>query len=113
MKSMIRNKVGNKTFTLYVPASHTNAQAFADAVLDGESIVFSQGSVTGTGVGVVSYRDVSLMIQNNTTGQKAYLGFAIKSNKNEDDVISALLNKTFNGVKAEKIVITGMRTVTL
>ena len=111
-KSMIRNTLGSKTLTMYVPAGNVAAQAFADAVLDGQTKVFEAISTTGSGSSVADARDVNVMIQNETTGEKAYLSFLIKKTKNEGDVISALQGKTFNGVLANKVVIIGMRTVT-
>ncbi|MFA6195658.1 MAG: hypothetical protein WC656_03325 [Sulfurimonas sp.] len=113
MKSMIRNTLGTKGVTMYLPCGATEAEAFANAVLDGTFVVYEEASTIGTGLGIVDYVDVSVMIQNETTGEKGYLSFAIKSTKHEDDVIAALLTKTFNGVKADKVVIIGMSTRTL
>ncbi len=110
MKSMIKNKLGEKTVTLYVPAGHIEAQAFADTCLDGESTVYVEASVLGSDL-VDTARDVNVMIKNDTTGEKGYLSFLIESTKHEGDVMSALLNKTFNGIKAESVIIVSMRTV--
>lgn len=111
MKSMIRNKLGEKTLTMYVPAGSTEAQAFADAVLDGETKVYEALSVSGSDL-VDTARDVNVMIQQESTGAKTYLRFIVKSTKHEGDVITALQGKTFNGVKADKVVIVGMRSST-
>ncbi|NCS70410.1 MAG: hypothetical protein COT46_00195 [Sulfurimonas sp. CG08_land_8_20_14_0_20_36_33] len=110
-KSMIRNKLGTKTLTMYVPANNVAAQAFADAVLDGETSVYEGLPAVGSDV-VTTARDVNVMIQETATGAKAYLSFIIKATKHEGDVTTALLGKTFNGVIADKVVIIGMRTVT-
>lgn len=106
-KSMIKNKVGSKILSVYVPCGSTEAQAFADAVLDGTTDVYQQESVSGSDV-VDTARDVRVMIQSETSGAKAYLNFLIKSTKHEGDVITALLAKTFNGVKADKVVVISM-----
>ena len=110
-QSMIRNLLGSKTLTSYVPAGATEAQAFADAVLDGETKVYEELSITGSDA-VNTARDVNVMIQQTDTEAKTYLRFVIKSSKHEGDVISALATKTFNGVKADKVVVISMRSVT-
>lgn len=109
-KSLIVNTVGAKTFWVNVPAGNVEAQAFADAVLDGTTKVF-EGSTTVGSDAVDSGRDVNVMVQNETTGAKTYMRFIIDSSKHEGDVIASLEGKTFNGVLAEKVVIIGMRTV--
>lgn len=106
-KSMIRQKLGSKTLTCYVPAGNVEAQAFADAVLDGETKVYEQLSETGTDTASTG-RYVNVMIQDDVTSSKSYMKFIIASTKHEGDVISALEGKTFNGVKADKVVIIGM-----
>ena len=55
-------------------------------------------------------RYVNVMIQDNTSLAKRYMTFIIKLSKNEGDVISALAGKTFDGIKADKVVIVSMRT---
>ncbi len=111
MKSMIRNKLGEKTLTMYVPSGSTEAQAFADAVLDGETSVFEQTSQSGTDVATQG-RSVNVMIQNEASGAKDYLRFIIKMSKHEGDVITALLGKTINGITIDKVVVIGMNTRT-
>lgn len=107
--SMIKQKLGSKVLTMYVPAGAVEAQAFADAVLDGETRVLEQISSTGTDVANTA-RYVNVMIQDATSQSKAYLKFIIASTKHEGDVISALAGKTFNGVKADKVVVIGMQS---
>ena len=109
MKSMVRNTLGSKTFTTYLPCGTQEAQAFASAVLDGETEVYKVESVSGTDTALTG-RDVNVMIQNDTTSAKTYLRFIVKSSKHEGDVVAALQGKTFNGVKADKVVIVGMRS---
>lgn len=109
MKSMIRNTLGGKVLTSYVPAGAVAAQAFADAVLDGETKVYEQLSVTGTDTATQG-RYVNVMIQDATSQAKRYLTFIIKLSKNEGDVLTALTGKTFDGIKADKVVIVSMRT---
>lgn len=106
-KSMIKNTLGTKVLTMYVPSGSTEAQAFADAVLDGETKVYEQLSEAGTDTATTA-RYVNVMIQQDSTGSKVYMKFIIKTSKHEGDVISALQGKTFNGVKADKVVVIGM-----
>lgn len=110
-KSMIRNQLGTKTLTSYVPAGNVEAQAFADAVLDGETKVYEEISKTGSGL-VDTARAVNVMLQQEDTGAKTYLNFTIPTSKHEGDVIAALETKTFNGVKADKVVVVSMRATT-
>ncbi|MDD2358770.1 MAG: hypothetical protein PHX13_12745, partial [Thiovulaceae bacterium] len=98
-----------KNLTSYVPGDAVSAQAFADAVMDGETKVYSQLSVSGTDT-ASTCRYVSSYIKDNTTGASRFLNFIIKSTKNEGDVIAALTGKTFDGIKADKVVITSMRS---
>jgi len=108
-KSMIVNEFDNgKRLTCYVPAGATEAQSFADAVMESKTTVFEQTSTAGSDI-VDTARHVDVMIQQTDTGAKAYLNFIIPTAKHEGDVISALQDKTINGVKADKIVIIGMR----
>lgn len=107
-KSLIINKLGEKRLFSYVPAGHASALAFADAVLDGSYDIFEETSKIGSDA-VSTARDVTVMLQNETTFAKTYLRFVIPSSKDEQDVITALLTKTFNGVKADKVVIISMR----
>ena len=107
-KSLIINNFGDKKLFSYVPAGHASALAFCDAVLDGEYKVFEEVSKVGSDV-VSTARHVSLMIQSETNFAKVYLNFVIPTSKDEVDVITALQGKTFNGVKADKVVIFSMR----
>jgi len=110
-ESLIRNKLGNQTKSIRVPADDTVAASFADTFLDGEYAVYSktgtQGSDTAT-----SYNNVTVMIKN-VQGLKTYLNMAVKSTKSEDEIFTALKGGTFNGVLAEEILITKMIPVTL
>jgi hypothetical protein len=109
-KSMIVNTLGTKKITSYVPADATAAQAFADAVMDGETAVFEAVSTAGSDL-VNEAEEVNVMIQNETSLAKSYLTFIVPTTKHEGDVISALQGKTINGVLADKVVVIGMRTV--
>jgi len=109
-KSLIRNKVGAKKFNIYVPADDEKAKDFADAVLDGTYDVLASSSVAGSD-NVTEAEDVTIFYEEEATGKRAYLRFVSKSSKSEEDIITALQGKTYNGIKADKIVIVSMRTV--
>ena len=107
-KSMITQKLGNKIYTNYVPADATNAQDFADAMMPGETVVYSAGAPTGSDAVDESF-SVSVMIQQDSDNAKTYLNLVIPVTKGESDIHDALSGKTYNDIKADNIVILGMR----
>ena len=109
--SMIRQKLGNKVFTSYVPASDTDAKNFAEALLPGEYEVLSKVGETGNDNVTDGYRIWSVMIKSSETDTKTYLTFATPLNKTSKDIISALTGKTYNDVKADEVVIINARAV--
>ena len=111
MKSLIRNKLGQKNLNIYVPSGDVEAKTFADAVLEGTYDVLGLETVAGSDT-VTEAEDVTIFYEEEATKRRAYLRFIAKSTKSEMDIINALLGKTYNGIKADKIVIVSMRTVT-
>jgi len=110
--SMIRQKLGNKTFTNYVPATDENAKYFADALLPGEYQILTKVGENGNDTVSDGYRIYSVMIKDEND-LKTYLTFAAPLNKTSDDIIEALKGKTFNDVKADKVVVINSRTINL
>ena len=110
--SMIRQKLGNKTFTSYVPATAENAKNLADAVLPGEYEILEKVGESGSDTVSGGYRFWSVMIKN-SSDLKTYLSFVAPLSKNSNDIINALKGKTFNDVKADRVVIINSRTVNL
>jgi len=110
--SMIRQKLGNKVFTTYVPATDENAKNFAETLLPGEYEVLTKIGENGSDNVTDGYRFWSVMIKN-TNDLKTYLTFAAPLNKSSNDIISALKGKTFNNVKADEVVIINSRTINL
>lgn len=108
-KTIIKNKLGNKTHSFSLPCDDTVASAFCASMLDGEYVGYVETGKTGSPI-ASPYNEVSLMIKN-TAGLKAYLNLAVKSGKSEADIYTALTGKTFNGVKADNISIMKMRSV--
>lgn len=78
-------------------------------MLDGEYVGYVETSKIGSNV-ATPYNNVSLMIKNDA-GLKVYLNLAVKSSKSEADIYAALTGKTFNGVKADNIIITKIQSV--
>jgi len=109
-KTLIRNKVGERSFNIYVPAGDVEAKDFADGVLDGTYDVLELTSTTGSD-NVTEAEDVTVFYEEDATQKRGYLRFIAKSSKSEEDIIAALVGKTFNGIKADKVVIISMRTV--
>ena len=109
-QSLIRNKLGSKNVNIYVPAGDAEAATFAAAVLDGTYDVLELTTTAGSDV-VTEAEDVTIFYEEEATRKRSYLRFLAKSTKSEMDIITALVGKTFNGIKADKVVITSMRTV--
>ncbi len=108
MKTMITQKLGDKTITNYIPAGHADALAFAEAVMDGELTAFSSVAPTGSDQATQSFA-VSVMIQQDSNNAKGYLNLVLKETKDEIDLFPPLQGKTFNGIKADKIVLISSR----
>ena len=110
--SMIRQKLGNKTFTSYVPATYENAKALADAVLPGEYEILTKVGESGSDIVSGGYRFWTVMIKNDAD-LKTYLTFVAPLGKSSNDIITALKGKTFNGVKADNVIVINSRTVNI
>jgi len=111
MKTMIVQKLGEKSITNYIPASHAEALTFASSVMDGELTAYSTSAPVGNDEATSSF-SVTVMIQQDSNNEKTYLNFVLKSTKDELDLFPALQGKTFNGIKADKIVIISFRSNT-
>ena len=107
--SMVRQRLGGKTFTSYFPATAETAKDFADALMPGEYEILEKVGESGDDNVTDGYRMWVVMVKD-TNDVKTYLSFATPLNKNSSDVISTLQDKTFNGVKADKVVIINSRT---
>ncbi|WP_324171713.1 hypothetical protein [Sulfurimonas sp.] len=107
-KSMVTQKLGERTITNYFPAGHADALSFAEAVMDGELTVYSQTTPVGSDQADESFA-VNVMIQQNSDNRKTYLKFVLKATKDEIDLFPALQGKTFNGIKADKVVVVSSR----
>ena len=109
-KSLIRNQLGEKVYSIYLPCGNGEAQSFADGVLEGTYAVLELSETSGSDQ-VVEAEDVTVFYEEEETGKRGYLRLIVKSSKSEEDIINALVGKTYNGIKADKVVIISMRTV--
>lgn len=104
-KSLIRNRLGKKTFNNYVPADADNAKAFADAVLDGEYEIFSFVGESGNDSISGGYKKYTLMLKDDSNKLSTYLNVVVPLGKTPEEIRSALLGKTFNGVKVDRVIV--------
>ena len=111
-KSLIRNTLGSRTFGFAVPADGATAKTFADNNLDGKYVVYEVESTSGNEVETDVW-DVTVTGKSATTKGKHTFQFYANFNKTEDEIHTALLNKTFNGVKFEEVFITNLQQVTI
>jgi hypothetical protein len=97
----------------YIPASdEVVALEIAQALYGGELEVLKVPidiAVQEPALTAVSYKDVSIMIRNEATDNKAYLNILVDYSKNTTDIISAIKDKTINGVKADTVTIISIR----
>lgn len=109
-KTLVRNHVGEKTFTLYLPCSDTEASAFAGDILDGSSEIYGMDSSSGNELApnVIEYVVTG---QTKADKRKTTISFYALPSKTEADIVTALTNKTFNGVKFEEIFIISAKVV--
>ncbi|AQW84185.1 hypothetical protein CPIN18021_0315 [Campylobacter pinnipediorum subsp. caledonicus] len=108
-KTLIRNKIASKTFGMALPASAETAKAFADVALEGEYAIFERKSEQGndTEAQVIEY----VVTGKSEAGFKTTFSFYANANKTEVDIKTALLEKTFNGVKFDEIYIISAKYV--
>ena len=111
-KSLIRNTLGNRTFGFAVPADGATAKTFAENNLDGKFVVYEVESTSGNEV-VTDLWDVTVTGKSATTQTKHSFQFYAKFGKTEDEIRTALLNKTFDGVKFEEVFVINMQQVTI
>jgi len=110
-KTLVINTLGSTSKSFSLPADDTAASAFCAAMLDGEYVGYVKQSETGTDSGITGYNDVSVQVSSDT-GSKTYFGFLAKSGVTDVEIQNALVGKTFNGVKADKVFVS-MRSITV
>lgn len=111
-KSIVVNRFNGKNHHISLPCADTVAATFAADVLDGEYQVFQLDTELGTET-EVSYKEMQVMVKNSTSKMKTYLNMKVKTSKNEQDVFSALIGLTINGIIVDEAFIISDRLVTL
>jgi len=106
-KSMIRQTLGDKSFTSYVPAGADEAKALAEAVMPGKIEIFQMVGETGSDNVTDGYKKYTVMVQNEESGDKTYFNLVVPLKKSASDIQEALKGKTFNGVKADIVYVFG------
>ncbi|RAZ51696.1 hypothetical protein [Campylobacter hyointestinalis] len=105
-KVLVRNYLGEKTFGYNLPCDYDTASTFCANNLDGLYEIYEvketidKGEADGTKVTVTG---------KNAQGNKHTFSFIAKSTFNEDEIKTALKNKTFNNVRFEEVYIIGLK----
>lgn len=103
MKSLIRNKLGDKAYGFSVPAPASDLSGFLN-LLEGTYEVYEKKSETGSDDVSSAFR-VRLQIRNSSTDARDYLTMYVDITKNENDVKNALVGKNVNGIDVDEVVI--------
>lgn len=110
-KSLIRNTLGGRTFGFAVPAEGASAVTFATNHLEGTFEVFEVANTSGNDTEAEVW-DVTVTGKN-LAGRKTSFRFYAKSSKTEDEIRTALKEKTFNNVKFDEVFIINMEKKTI
>ncbi len=102
-KSLITNRVNGSTKTYAVATSPANAQTFAEAFLEGEYAIYKSVAKVGNDVVTAAPILFSVMFKDETTGAKGYANFVLPASKTENDLFTALMGTTLNGVKIDYV----------
>lgn len=109
MKCLIKNSLGATVVNNYVPMTSVNAATLATDLFEGTWKVFEETSMVGSDAAVVLAYDTQLQVRNSVTGKKTYLRFIAKSTKNPDDIQTALIGTTINGIVIDEVVVIAFR----
>ena len=102
-KSLIVNTLGGKRKFVYVPCNDVKAATFASTFLDGEYGVYAKESGFGTDSGITAANSVKVFGRDTTNFTSMTLAFTAKSTKTDEEIITSLKGKTFNGVKFDEV----------
>jgi len=110
-KSMIRNTLGSKTVTFYLPCDGETANNVCSSLLDGEYKIFeTDGSNVGGNEKETAVYNVTVQLKS-ADNLKTYVNFAMKANKTAGDVEAAFVGTTVNGLKVDSTLVLGMSKV--
>ena len=102
-KSLVKNKLGSKTYGFIIPSDATSAVDFLN-LLDGEYEVYEKQSESGNETVNEAFK-VRVQIRNTETDQRDYITMYIDTTKNEEDVKNALIGQVVNGINVDEVVI--------
>lgn len=111
MKTMIKNKLGDTVVTSYLPMTSANAVTFADSVLEGTYSIFELDSTSGVDNDTSAF-DVQLQFRNSGTGKKGYFRGIVKNSVNPDEIQTAFIGLTINGILIDEVVMIGFAPMT-
>lgn len=112
MKSLIRNQLGNTIRSFNLPCDSTVAETFATNNLDGEYAIYESEGIAGNDV-ETQVNQVTSTLKNTTSDKKITIDFYAKSTLSEDEIRTALVGTTINGVSVDEVYIIGMRAYTI
>ncbi|MDP3466028.1 MAG: hypothetical protein Q8R86_09700 [Sulfuricurvum sp.] len=102
-KSYIVNRLNGKSKTYAVPTTAVNAQTFATTFLDGEFAIYEPASIVGSDVVAVAPTLFNVMFKDTTTDMKGYASLLVPANKTENDLFTAMMGLTLNGVHIDYV----------
>lgn len=103
MKTLVKNQIDSKSFTFSLPATSANAKDFCDNYLVGTYAIFEKQSDGGSDVSVATFKQALVTCKNTDTNEVVYFGMSLPSSKTPNEVSAALIGKTINGVKIDKV----------
>ncbi|EAJ1232660.1 hypothetical protein [Campylobacter fetus] len=106
-KVLIRNVIANKTFGFVLPCDVDTATTFCTNNLDGTYSIFQAKDPVDKGIAQGS--NLVTVTGKSAAGFKHTFQFSARANLNEDEIKTALLNKTFNNVKFDEVYIIGLK----
>lgn len=97
-------------------ANEATALQICVSLYGGNHEVFEESTAVTTedeALAAVSFNRASIMIKDDSTKNVAFLNLLVKSDIDIDEIETALLTKTINGVKADSVQLTGFTVVTI
>ncbi|WP_065838898.1 hypothetical protein [Campylobacter fetus] len=105
-KVLVRNVIGNKTFGFVLPCDADTANSFCQNNLEGTYEIYQAKDMVDKGI--ASGSNLVTVTGKSLAGFKHTFQFSARANLNEDEIRTALLNKTFNNVKFDEVYIIGL-----
>jgi len=98
-KTLLQNRINGSTSSLTLPTDAAGAQAFAEAFLDGEYAIYDLKATLGNSVVAVAPTKINVSFWNELNpNNKSYMNVVIPAAKTENDLFTALIGLTLNGI---------------